>query len=215
VSAAVFVVSSPRSRGSFGAAAAAVRGGVPVFVVAVGSFALPSVGRGRWVVSPAGAVALGVSGVAGVAVWRWVAARPTPETSETQSTPSKSSATSNRVHIVWCPKYRKAVLTGDIAETVSMHIKRAADNNNVKILALNVQPDHVHIVAQIPPRVSLSRAVMHMKGVSSFQVRRRFPETKKVTGPDHLWAKRYFAVSVGSSAMQAVRSYVQNQSSGE
>lgn len=216
VSAAVFVVSSPRSRGSFGAAAAAARGGVPVFVVAVGSFALPSLGRGRWVLSSAGAVALGVAGVSGARVWRWVAARPSSPDSETVAvTPKpkrKSAATRNRLHIVWCPKYRQPVLNDEIAKTVELHIRRAADNDNIHILALNIQPDHVHLVAQIPPNINLSRAVMHMKGVSSYYVRKNFPEIKKLTGPNHLWAKRYFAVSVGSSAMKAVKSYVNNQS---
>lgn len=54
VDAAAWVVSSPASRGSLGAAAAAAAAGVPVFVFAVGfsPAALPGLGAGRWISAP-------------------------------------------------------------------------------------------------------------------------------------------------------------------
>jgi REP element-mobilizing transposase RayT len=60
-------------------------------------------------------------------------------------------------HLVFCPKYRSRVLGGEVGSYVDRHIYRLlAQKAGVSVLECNVQPDHVHLVAEIPPKYSVS-----------------------------------------------------------
>ena len=59
-------------------------------------------------------------------------------------------------HIVWVPKYRYRILTGAVKELVERDLRMLCEWKEVEVLELSVQPDHVHFVASIPPRLSLS-----------------------------------------------------------
>ena len=60
-------------------------------------------------------------------------------------------------HIVWVPKYRFRVLRGNIREALESGIQAVCGYAGCEVVELNVQPDHVHLVVMIPPKVSISR----------------------------------------------------------
>jgi putative transposase len=74
-------------------------------------------------------------------------------------------------HIVWLPKYRKKVLKGRVKERVELIIRECAEVNGWAIQELNIQLDHVHLIIQLPPSISVSKAVQLLKGLSSKIVR--------------------------------------------
>ncbi len=113
------------------------------------------------------------------------------------------------VHIVWCTKYRRSVLHGAVAEVVRQALIEKSTELDVELSAIAIMPDHVHVVAGIPKSLSIAEVVRHFKGYSSFITRRAFPELRQQAGA--LWARRYFACSVGSSATRAIRKYVEQQ----
>ena len=98
----------------------------------------------------------------------------------------KGSQTTHRLmyHLVWIPKYRKRVLKGKVAERVSEILHDCADMNRWKIEELNVQVDHIHMLVQMRPDVSVSKMVQLFKGWSSKVIREEFPELK-----EFLWGK--------------------------
>ena len=59
-------------------------------------------------------------------------------------------------HIVWVPKYRFRILTGEIGKTVDTDIRKLSEWLGCEVVELNVQKDHVYIVISIPPKVSIS-----------------------------------------------------------
>jgi putative transposase len=59
-------------------------------------------------------------------------------------------------HIVWCPKYRYRVLAGKIKEEAELCIRELNRQMQCEVVELNVQVDHVHLVAMIPPKVRLA-----------------------------------------------------------
>ena len=114
-------------------------------------------------------------------------------------------------HIVWLPKYRKEVLKGRVKERVESLLRECADVNGWEIQELNVQIDHVHIVIQLPPSISVSKAVQLLKGLSSKIVRAELPEVKKYLWGNDFWADGFFSETVGHCSEQTVLDYVKNQ----
>ena len=114
-------------------------------------------------------------------------------------------------HIVWLPKYRKKVLTGRIKDRVELLLRECAAVNNWEIQALNVQVDHVHIVIQLPPSISVSKAVQLLKGLSSKIIRAELPEVKKYLWGNDFWADGFFSETVGHCSEETILNYVRNQ----
>ena len=72
----------------------------------------------------------------------------------------------NMYHLVWLPKYRKKVLQGAVKDRLDELLRECAEVNNWAIQELNIQLEHVHMVIQLPPSVSVSKAVQLFKGAS-------------------------------------------------
>ena len=114
-------------------------------------------------------------------------------------------------HIVWIPKYRKRVLNGRLAERLKELLYECAQINDWEIQELNIQEDHVHLIVQIKPSISLSDAVQYLKGGTSKKIREEFPELKEFLWGTNLWSDGYFAETVGSVNEEKLRAYVRNQ----
>ena len=114
-------------------------------------------------------------------------------------------------HIVWLPKYRKKVLEGRVRQRVDEVLREVAIINGWEIQELNIQAEHVHIMIQIPPSISVSDAVQFLKGRSSKAVREEIPELKKYLWGSSFWADGYFSVTVGEVSEAKIREYIQNQ----
>lgn len=114
-------------------------------------------------------------------------------------------------HLVWIPKYRKRVLKGAIAERIKDLLYECADLQRWKIEELNIQPDHVHMLVQMNPNVSVSRMVQLFKGMTSKVVREEFPELKEFLWGKSFWSDGYFAETSGQINEDRIREYIQNQ----
>jgi len=112
---------------------------------------------------------------------------------------------------VWTPKYRKRVLEGAIAVRVADLFQQACEVNNWQLHELNVQPDHVHLLLQIPPRVSVAKAVNLLKGGSSRVLRQEFPELEEFLWGRSFWCDGYFAESIGQTEEGVIRRYIKAQ----
>ena len=118
-------------------------------------------------------------------------------------------------HIVWVPKYRYRVLKGEIAREVYNCIQVYSSRTSCQVVELNVQPDHVHLLAKVPPKISISQLVGAVKGKSALRVFTRFPYLKqKPYWGNHFWAKGYCVDTVGVDA-EMIRKYVRYQEKQE
>jgi putative transposase len=111
-------------------------------------------------------------------------------------------------HLVWIPKYRKRVLSGKIAVTLTHLFYEACKVNNWWIEELKILPDHVQMLIQIHPSESVSKVVQHLKGGSSHYLRKEMPELEEYIWGESLWADGYFAEAVGSTSASAVKKYI-------
>ena len=125
----------------------------------------------------------------------------------------KGAHTRHRImyHIVWIPKYRKRVLRGEIAKRIKELVEECADVNRWCIDEINIQPDHVHILVQLRPDISISKAVQLFKGKSSRIIRKEFPSLEEFYWGDNFWSEGFFVETVGQISENAIKNYIKNQ----
>lgn len=114
-----------------------------------------------------------------------------------------------KFHVVWCPKYRRKVLVDDIAERLKAILENTAFEFKSEIIALEIMPDHVHMLIEVDPQFGIHRLVKRMKGKSSRYLRQEFP--KLTTQMPCLWTNSYFVATVGGAPLATIKQYVENQ----
>ena len=112
-------------------------------------------------------------------------------------------------HLVWCPKYRRGVLIGDIANALDELLHTKASELGVDLLWLAIRPDHVHLCVTGMPTMAVNQLVRHFKGYTAHELRIRFPELK--TRLPSLWSRSYYAGSIGQVSDETVRRYIEAQ----
>ena len=113
------------------------------------------------------------------------------------------------LHFVWCPKRRKKVLVGNVAKRLREILEQVAKEKQVKILALEIQPDHLHLFVSISPQMVTHKLVKAFKGRSSNLLRNEFPSLLKLPA---LWTNSYFVSTAGNVSSETIRKYIEAQS---
>ena len=118
-------------------------------------------------------------------------------------------------HLVWTPKYRYRILQGEIKEFVEKKIKAICEWKRVEILEMTIMPDHVHMVAIIPPKLAVAELMGIMKGKTAIAVfqQRKSLRTKPYWG-NHFWSRGYCVTTVGMDE-EKIRRYVKYQEDAE
>ena len=118
-------------------------------------------------------------------------------------------------HIVWVPKYRFRILTGAIKADVESDIGMLCEWKRCEVEELSVQPDHIHLLVSIPPKVSVSELVGTLKGKLAIKLFKSYPRLKqKPYWGNHFWARGYFVSTVGIDE-EKIRRYVRYQEDEE
>lgn len=118
-------------------------------------------------------------------------------------------------HIVWVPKYRFHILTGEIGKKVDEDIRMLSEWLGCEIIELNVRIDHIHVVVSIPPKVSISTYMGTIKGKIAIKMFKSYPMLKKKPyWGNHFWARGYFVNTVGMDE-EMIRRYVKYQEGEE
>jgi putative transposase len=109
-------------------------------------------------------------------------------------------------HVVFSTKDREPWIRHEIEDRVWKFIAGIARENEMKSLRIGGMPDHVHMVISLPPALSLSKAIQHLKGGSSKWMKTAFPELRNFS-----WQDGYAAFSVSKSNLPQVLAYVEGQ----
>ena len=115
------------------------------------------------------------------------------------------------VHVVFIPKYRKPVLTGDVAVRVRDLLRRIASEHELEIISGKVARDHVHVFLSHRPTQPVSQIVQRLKGISSRVLLQEFPRLRKQFWGRHFWARGYLAVSSGTITDDMIQQYIDEQ----
>lgn len=116
------------------------------------------------------------------------------------------------VHLVFVTKYRRGVLSDRALEVIREAAAGVCKNFDARLVEMDGEDDHVHLLVEYSPTVALSRLVNSLKGVTSRMLRvQEFPEVRSRLWGGHLWSPSYFAASCGGAPIDIVRQYIESQ----
>lgn len=118
-----------------------------------------------------------------------------------------------KYHVVWCPKYRRKVLTGNIELRLKELIQETCEELQCELIELELMPDHVHLLVEVDPQFGIHKLIKTIKGKTSRILRKEFPilTTKLPT----LWTNSYFVSTVGGAPLAVIKQYIENQKTSE
>ncbi len=121
----------------------------------------------------------------------------------------RHSVSDLKIHLVCVTKYRRKVFTLESLKLIEKSFKEVANKMNFKVLEFNGEADHVHVLIEYPPKLSISLMVNTLKGVSS----RRYGQAgyAKPYGKSALWSPSYFVSSVGGAPLEVLKTYIKKQ----
>jgi putative transposase len=114
-----------------------------------------------------------------------------------------------KYHVVWCPKYRRKVLTDAIAERLRAILHEVCAAQGADVLELEVLPDHVHLLVECDPQFGIHRLIKLCKGRSSRLLRQEFPQLRRRL--PSLWTNSYFVSTLGGAPLAVIMQYIENQ----
>ena len=117
-----------------------------------------------------------------------------------------------KYHFVWTTKYRKRVLTGQVAIRLREVVREVCKTNEIEILQGSVSPDHVHILVSAPPNMSASKIMQYVKGKTSQKLMMEFRHLNKGFWGRHMWARGYFVATSGNVTDEVILEYIRLQS---
>ena len=114
-----------------------------------------------------------------------------------------------KYHVVFCPKYRRKVLNGDIAGRLKQIIAEIAAETQSDVIELEVMLDHVHLLCEVDPQYGIAKFVRLVKGRSSRYLRQEFPKLRSRLPT--LWTNSWFVSTVGGAPLSVIKQYIENQ----
>ena len=114
-----------------------------------------------------------------------------------------------KYHVIWCPKYRRKILIGAIADRLKELIHQSAIEHQSEVIELEIMPDRVHLLVEVDPQYGIHRLVKPIKGQTSRILRQEFPRIKSRLPT--LWTNSYFVSTVGGAPLAMIKQYIENQ----
>ena len=118
-------------------------------------------------------------------------------------------------HIVWCTKYRRKVLVGGADEDCKALLHALAEEYRFRILAMEVMPDHIHLLVDTSPQFHIPDMIRIMKGGIARKLFMIHPEMKQKLWGGHLWNPSYCVVTVSERSREMVEQYIESQKEKE
>ena len=114
-------------------------------------------------------------------------------------------------HLEWCPKYRYNMFKkGENKKLCEAILREIADRYYINIIELGVMPDHIHMIVEIPPTMSISQAFHVLKGASSRELFKRNPKFRLRYPRGHFWSPGKFYRTVGDTDVATTIKYVKD-----
>jgi len=118
------------------------------------------------------------------------------------------------VHLVFVTKYRRKVFTKAVMKELRLIFASVCQDFDATLVECDGEHDHVHLLVNHPPKISVSKLVNSLKGVSSRLLRNKgYPSIQQALWGNNLWSPSYFASSCGGAPISIIRQYIESQQS--
>ena len=115
-----------------------------------------------------------------------------------------------KYHVVFAPKYRRKVFYGSKRLEIGAKLRRLCEFKGVTIIEAEVCPDHVHMLLEIPPKMSVSGFMGYLKGESSLMIYQRWGNMKFKYRNREFWCRGFYVDTVGKNTKK-IKEYISNQ----
>ncbi|HFC6040759.1 TPA: IS200/IS605 family transposase [Neisseria meningitidis] len=116
------------------------------------------------------------------------------------------------VHLVFVAKYRRKVFTKEILDDMRQIFESVCTDFEAQLVEFDGENDHVLLLVNYPPKVSISKLVNSLKGVSSRMIRQKnYPGIREKLWGGALWSPSYFAGSCDGASISIIRQYIEQQ----
>lgn len=115
-----------------------------------------------------------------------------------------------KYHIVFAPKFRRKIIYGKLRQDIANILSALCKRKGVKIVEAEMCSDHVHMLVEIPPSISVSSFVGYLKGKSTLMIFERHANLKYKFGNRHFWSEGYYVSTVGLNEA-TIRKYIRDQ----
>ena len=115
-----------------------------------------------------------------------------------------------KYHIVFAPKYRRVAMLGEKGREIGAILRELCKWKGVNIIEAEVCKDHIHMLLEIPPKMSVTGFVGYLKGKSSLMIYERWGNLKFKYRNREFWCKGYYVDTVGKNTTK-IKEYIENQ----
>ena len=115
-----------------------------------------------------------------------------------------------KYHIVFAPKYRRKLFYGENRKEIGGILRQLSEWKGVKIVEAEVCPDHIHMLVEIPPKMSVAGYIGFLKGKSSLMIFQRHGNLKYKYGNRSFWCRGYYVDTVGKNTAK-IQDYIKHQ----
>ena len=112
--------------------------------------------------------------------------------------------------MVFAPKYRRKVFYREKRREIGKILRMLSEWKKIKIVEAEVCPDHIHMLIEIPPKISVSSFMGYLKGKSSLMIYEQFPELKSKYRNREFWFRGFYVDTAGKNAKK-IQEYIQQQ----
>jgi len=111
-------------------------------------------------------------------------------------------------HFVFCLRYRRKLLVGEVEKRFRAILEQICEERQLKVVALEVMPDHVHLFVNALPSISPSEIMAKVKGVTSRRLRQEF---KHLNHLPSIWTRSFFCSTAGNVSDETIKRYIEEQ----
>ena len=102
-------------------------------------------------------------------------------------------------------------MVGNIEDDIKEHLKKTASDLDINIVAMEIMPDHIHMLIECKPQCRISDAIKVFKGNTARWLFMQHPEIKQKLWGGHLWNPSYFVVTVSDRTKEQITAYINGQ----
>ncbi len=119
-------------------------------------------------------------------------------------------------HLVMVTKYRRKCITAPMLGRLREIAAQRCKDWGGELIEFNGEPDHVHILIELPPNLDLSKFVNNLKTTTSRLIRRDFAkQLSRVYRKPVFWSRSYCIISCGGAPLSVIKQYVEHQAAPE
>ena len=115
-----------------------------------------------------------------------------------------------KYHVVFAPKYRRKVFYAQKRLEIGHILRELCRWKDINILEAEICPDHIHMLIEIPPKMSVSSFMGYLKGKSSLMIYEKWGNMKYKYRNRQFWCRGYYVDTVGKNTKK-IQEYIQNQ----